>query len=83
MTMVTMMMVSTTLRISSQSMSKLPSLILRRMSYTLCVVKYDKGDDLGEDNEGSDGDDDDKKEENDHDDLDPLKDVVHALCCTI
>ena len=64
-------------------MSKLPSLILRRMSYTLCVVKYDKGDDLGEDNEGSDGDDDDKKEENDHDDLDPLKDVVHALCCTI
>ena len=53
------------------------------MSYTLCVVKYDKGDDLGEDNQGNDGDDDDKKEENDHDDLDPLKDVVHALCCTI
>ena len=67
-------------------MSKLPSLILKRMSYTLCVVKYednDLGDDLDEDNQGNDGDDDDKKEENDHDDLDPLKDVVHALCCTI
>ena len=24
-----------------------------------------------------------KKEENDLDDLDPLKDVAHALCCTI
>ena len=56
------------------------------MSYTLFGVQYedyDKGDDLGEGNEGRGDDDDDEEEENDHDYLHPQKDVLHAMCCTI